>query len=220
VRHVQAPAPRTASDCEIAALALLDGVAPVAWLGAYETWSDFLPGGTQDVFPGDGVQVNVLSRDAVFTAIVRQVEIDVRDLEGEHSNYKIQFADDFAVPLAFSFEAGKVSLPVTLTMMTTAQVGALYLPDLTAAEITAVSSTSVTVDTGVSPAVGGGFEVRWSNTGWGQGNDRNLVGRFNTQTFTLPRVGKVQNYYLRQYDASSPPRYSRYTVALHLDYPS
>ncbi len=220
VRHVQAPAPRTASDCEIAALALLDGVAPVSWLGAYETWSDFLPGGAQDIFPGDGVQVNVLSRDAVFTAIVRQVEIDVRDLEGEHSNYKIQFADDFAVPLAFSFEAGQVSLPVTLTMMTTAQVGALYLPDLTAAEITAVSSTSVTVDTGVSPPVGGGFEVRWSNTGWSQGNDRNLIGRFNTQTFTLPRVGKVQNYYLRQYDASSPPRYSRYTVALHLDYPS
>jgi len=64
------------------------------------------------------------------------------------------------------------------------------------------------------------LEVRWSDTGWGQGNDRNLVGRFNTQAFTLPRVlGKIQNYYVRQYDASSPPRYSRYTVALHLDYP-
>ncbi len=144
----------------------------------------------------------------------------MRDLEGEHGNYKIQFADDLAVPLAFGFEAARVSLPVTFTVLTAAQVGAFYLPDLTAAEITATSSTSVTVDTGVAAPTGGGFEVRWSDTGWGQGNDRNLVGRFNTQTITLPRVlGKIQNYYLRQYDASSPPRYSRYTVALHLDYP-
>lgn len=62
-------------------------------------------------------------------------------------------------------------------------------------------------------------EVRWSDTGWGQGNNRNLVGRFNTQTFSLPRLARVLNYYLRQYDASSPPKYSRYTAALHLDYP-
>ena len=220
VRHVQAPAPRTSADCENAALALLDDATSLAWSGAYEIWSDFLPGGAQDIFPGDGIQVSVPSRQATFAATVRQVEIDVRDLDGEHSNYKIQFADDSAVPLAFSFDAAKVPLPVTLTTMTTAQVGTLYLPDLTAAEITATSSTSVTVDTGVAPLTGGGFEVRWSDTGWGQGNDRNLVGRFNTQTFTLPRVlGKIQNYYVRQYDASSPPRYSRYTVALHLDYP-
>lgn len=63
------------------------------------------------------------------------------------------------------------------------------------------------------------IEVRWSDTGWGPGNDRNLVGRFNTQNLTLPRVARVQNYYLRQYDASSPPKYSRYTTALHIDSP-
>lgn len=219
VRHVRAPAPRTAADCENAALALLDGATALAWSGAYDTWSDFLPAGAQDMFPGDAVQVNVPSREATFTATVRQVEIEVRDLDGEHSNYKIEFADDFAAPLAFSFGAAEVLLPVTLTTMTTSQVEALFLPSLTLAEITEVSSTSVTVDAGVAPPTGGGIEVRWSNTGWGQGNDRNLGGRFNTQTFALPRLGKVQTYYLRQYDASSPPRYSRYTAALHLDYP-
>jgi hypothetical protein len=54
---------------------------------------------------------------------------------------------------------------------------------------------------------------------WGPYNDQNLAGRFTTQTFTLPRLGKVENYFLRQYDASSPPRYSRFTAALHVDYP-
>ncbi len=66
---------------------------------------------------------------------------------------------------------------------------------------------------------GGGFEVRWSDAGWGQYNEKNLAGRFTTQTFTLPRLAKVQNYFLRQFDASTPPKYSRFSAALHIDYP-
>lgn len=62
-------------------------------------------------------------------------------------------------------------------------------------------------------------EVRWSDAGWGQFNDENLAGRFTTQAFTLPRLSKVQDYFLRQFDASVPPRYSRHSAALHIDYP-
>lgn len=62
-------------------------------------------------------------------------------------------------------------------------------------------------------------EVRWSDSGWGQGSDRNLVGRFSSRAFTVPRLARVQNCYLRQYDASNPPKYSRYTTALHVDFP-
>ena len=62
-------------------------------------------------------------------------------------------------------------------------------------------------------------EVRAHDYGWGAANDRNLLGRFGSRTFTLPRLGRTQNYFLRLYDNSSPPRYSRYTAALHVDYP-
>lgn len=62
-------------------------------------------------------------------------------------------------------------------------------------------------------------EVRAHDYGGGAANDRNLPGRFGTQAFTLPGFVRTQNYFLRFYDASSPPRYSRYTAALHLDYP-
>jgi len=62
-------------------------------------------------------------------------------------------------------------------------------------------------------------EVRWSDAGWGPANDRNLVGRFGTQGFTLPRLSRVQSCFLRQYDASVPRKYSRYSTALHVDYP-
>ncbi len=62
-------------------------------------------------------------------------------------------------------------------------------------------------------------EVRAHDYGWGSANDRNLLGRFNSQTFILPRLARTQNYFLRLYDNSSPPRYSRYAAALHVDYP-
>lgn len=62
-------------------------------------------------------------------------------------------------------------------------------------------------------------EVRWSDASWGQASDRNLAGRFTTRMFTLPRLGRVEDYYVRQYDGSSPAKYSRYSAALHLDYP-
>ncbi|MGA7909441.1 MAG: hypothetical protein WCA16_18685 [Candidatus Sulfotelmatobacter sp.] len=62
-------------------------------------------------------------------------------------------------------------------------------------------------------------EVRVHDFGWGTANDRNLLGRFNSQTFTLPRLARTQDYFLRLYDNSSPPRYSRYSAALHVDYP-
>ena len=63
------------------------------------------------------------------------------------------------------------------------------------------------------------MEVRWSDFGWGPYNDQNLAGRFTTQTFTLPRLSKVQDYFLRQFDGSTPPKYSRFSAALHIDYP-
>lgn len=63
------------------------------------------------------------------------------------------------------------------------------------------------------------MEVRWSDGGWGPYNDENLAGRFTSQIFTLPRLSKVQNYFLRQFDGSVPPKYSRQSAALHIDYP-
>jgi hypothetical protein len=69
------------------------------------------------------------------------------------------------------------------------------------------------------PALTSVIEVRANDYGWGQANDRNLLGRFSTQTFNLPRLARTQNYFLRLYDSSSPPKYSRYSAALHVDYP-
>jgi hypothetical protein len=219
VRHVKAPPARTTADCENAALALLSDSTGPAWMGEYETWSDFLPGGAADIFPGDGISVSCASRGAIFPATVHEVGLSVKDMDGEHSVYVIRFANDPASPLSFEFEAAHVAIPVDVAQLSDTQVGATVLANLTAAVLTQVTSTTLSVDAGTVPPSGGGIEVRWSDFGWGPDNDRNLVGRFTTQTFTVPRLSKVQTCYLRQYDASVPPKYSRYTTALHVDYP-
>src|SRR5580692_5653903 len=219
VRHLKEPPARTAADCENAALTLLDDTTGPAWTGEYDVWSDFLPGSADDVFPGDALNIAVPTRGATFSAIVNEVEITLNNPEGEHFGYKIKFANDAAKALAFEFEAAKGTTSLFVNQYTNAQVGGTYVADLTAAQITQVTSTTISVDAGLAPVSGGGIEVRWSDAGWGPGNDRNLVGRFTTQTFTIPRLSRVQDCYLQQYDGSVPPKYSRYTAALHVDYP-
>jgi len=221
VRVAKTPGARTDVDCENAALAILDDATGTAWSGTYETWSDFLPGAAADIFPGDAIAVNIPSRGASFTAIVREIEIQIADPADDRGFYTIGFANDLAAPLAIEYTASSttIALQDMPPLLETSQVGEYYQVDLTEAQITGDTSTTVQVDAGMSPPSGYGIEVRQNDYGWGQANDRNLLGRFNTQTFSLPRLATTQDYFLRLYDNSSPPKYSRYSAALHIDYP-
>jgi hypothetical protein len=221
VRVAKTPAARTDVDCENGALAILDDATGTALSGTYETWSDFLPGSAADFFPGDAIVLNIPSRGAAFTAIVREIEIQIADPANDRGFYTIGFANDLAAPLGFEYGASAITIPVEdlPPLLETTQVGSYYQADLTEAQITAVTSTTVQVDAGMAPPSGCGIEVRGNDYGFGQANDRNLLGRFSTQTFSLPRLARTQNYFLRLYDGSSPPKYSRYSAALHVDYP-
>jgi hypothetical protein len=218
VRRVATPSPRTTADCENAALALLSDSTQAAWMGEYVCWSDALLAAGGDVFPGDAIAVSVPSRGANFSAIVREVQIALAASLGERERYLIQFSNEAAAPLAFAFEAAHLREPLDLTA-TTSTAGTEFIADLPNAEVTSITSTTVDIDAGAAPPSGGGIEVRRSDFGWGQENDRNLVGRFTTQTFTVARLSRIADFCLRQYDASSPPKYSRYSTALHVDYP-
>ena len=221
VRTMKIPSARTQADCENAALAVLDDAGELAWTGTYQTWSDFLPGGAADIFPGDAVTVNVPSQNAAFTAIVRNVSIDLVDPADDRGMYAIEFANDLATPLGLQDESSATTIPLQdmPVRLSTTQVGTYYLADLTNAQITQVTSTTAQVDAGIAPGSGYGIEVRAHDYGWGVANDRNLLGRFNTETFSLARLARAQTYFMRLYDNSSPPRYSRYATALHVDSP-
>lgn len=221
VRTMKTPSARTQADCENVAMAILDDAGGLAWTGTYQTWSDFLPGAAADIFPGDGVEVNVPSRNGVFSAIVRAVSIEMVDPADDRGMYIIEFANDLAVSLALQDQSGATTIPLQdiPAQLATTQVGSYYLANLTDAQITSVTSTTVEVDAGIAPGSGFGIEVRLHDFGWGAANDRNLLGRFTSETFSLPRLARTQNYFLRLYDSSSPPKYSRYAAALHVDYP-
>ena len=218
VREIGLPVPRTSADCEIAALALLDD-AGQGWSGEYQAWSQLLPGGAADIFPGDGLAVNVPSRMAVFTAIVREVDVEIADIAGENSRYTLRFVDAGDPSLDFAFVAALMKQTQVLTPIDVTEVGSYYLADLTDAEVTNVGSTTVTIDAGWTPPAGGGIEVRYTDEGWGEGYSGNLIGRFTSSTFTLSRYARAQDYFLRSYDDSTPPKYSRYSAAMHVDYP-
>ena len=217
VRRLKLPPAPTSVDCENAALAVLDDAVLPAWAGEYRVPSDFLPAG--DVVPGDAVEVEAGSRGAAFRAIVREVELHVLAVAGDHAEYAVRFANDAAAPLAFAFESMTLPEPLAQVSTTTTQSSQMYLPALSAAQVTGVIATWITVDAGTAPPPGGGIEVRRSDGGWGAGASGNLAGRFTTQTFQLPRLSRVQSYYLRQFDASTPAKYSRWSALLRVDYP-
>jgi hypothetical protein len=219
VREIGLPVPRTAADCETAALALLDD-AGQGWSGEYQAWSQFLPGGAVDIFPGDGLAVSVPSRMASFTAIVREVDVEIADIAGENSRYTLRFVDAGDPSLDFAFVTALMKQTQVLTPIDVTEVGNYYLADLADAEVTNVTSTTVTIDTGFTPPAGSGIEVRYSDEGWGVGYNGNLVARFTNGSFTLTRYARAQTYFLRSYDNSTPPKYSRYSTALHVDYPT
>jgi hypothetical protein len=175
-------------------------------MGEYAGWSDFVP----EVWPGDVLHVEARSRGCVADAVIREVGIEAVDPANERSWMTMKFANEAADPVAIVTTAASEKLTVR-----DAQIFALA--GLAQAQVTDITSTSVTMDMGCDPLEGSGFEIRRSDSGWDARIDRNLVGRFNTRVITVPRLSRVVSYWVRQYDAAG--RYSQVATLLHVDYP-
>ena len=133
--------------------------AGTAWAGSYETWSDFLPGAAEDVFPGDAIAVNVPSRGASFTAIVREIEIQIADPADDRGFYTIGFANDLAAPLAIEYTASSTTISLQeMPPLPGNESGGRVLPSESdrSADHGEIHLTTVQVDAGISPANGEG----------------------------------------------------------------
>jgi hypothetical protein len=51
------------------------------------------------------------------------------------------------------------------------------------------------------------------------GNDPALVARATTSTITFSRITANDRFYIRMYDASTPPNYSEFSTALFINFP-
>ena len=77
----------------------------------------------------------------------------------------------------------------------------------------------MTINTGVTPPTGGGFEIRLRDFDFMPGEDPNLVMRSTLPTMTFSRISADDRFYIRMYDGSTPPNYSEFSTALFINLP-
>ena len=211
VMKLKLPPARSSDECRSAATTLLEDTTATAWSGQYRCWNDSLP---QDVWPGDALQIALPRESLQVTATVREVKIELVSVGEEWSEYSIGFANDAAEQLSFSVGAAADKTAVSYS----SEIVNTTVPCLPDAAVTAVQNGSIAINAGMVPLAGGGFEVRLKDEGWGANVDRNLLGRFTTENFTVPQLATSQDCFVRMFDGATPPNYSRFATLLHVDY--
>jgi hypothetical protein len=208
---VSSPAARSSADCEQAALAVLSfsSSRAAALAGSYVAVNP------TDVWPGDVLAIS--SNGTAMNVVVRGVEIVDGCAWPEALTYRIAFANDWAEGLGLKLSetvAADALLPETA-----AAAASNVLANLQQLQLVSATGTALEVDAGTAPPAGGGFEVRRSDGNFGPGVDQDLVLRSPVRNFSLVREAQVERYYVRMYDDSTPPVYSRFSSAVFTDVP-
>ena len=211
------PVARSSADCESAAEAVLafatSRAAAVA--GSY-VWVN----PETDVWPGDVLAVT--SGGVTTSVLVRSVVVTDGAAVPEVLRYKIEFANDWATEWADGLGL-KLSeaIAADATLPATASDGApTVLANLQQLSVTSLTTSAIGIDAGIAPPTGGGFEVRRRDDAFGVGVDgADLVLRSPVRAFSIPRAAQVERYYVRMYDASAPPVYSRWSSAVFVNAP-
>jgi hypothetical protein len=213
---VGSPKARTTADCENAAQAVL-GFATARSAAASGLFAMVNP--TDDIAPGDVLAIG--SGTDTLKAIVRTVTIEDGHARPEVAAYRVGFANEWSEALGLSLSDGVANdalLPQTATA-----VPAAMLANLPALAVVSATGSALQVDAGVNPPAGGGFEVRRRDWAFGPGADADLVLRSPVRSFSIPREGQVERYFVRMYDAAGagfgPPVYSRFSSAVFTDLP-
>jgi hypothetical protein len=133
-------------------------------------------------------------------------------------NYVVDFANDWAETIAMKLSSA-ISPDVYLPQEpeTTA---ANYMSNLNALQVSSISTTSIVVDAGISAPAGGGFEVRSQDYTFGPTGGEGLVLRSPVPNFTITRSADEEQFFIRMYDGSTPPLYSRVSSAIFTNVPT
>jgi hypothetical protein len=206
------PLARCGADCESAAQAVLSFASSraAAIAGSYEAINP-----TADVWPGDVLSITANSQ--TLNVVVRQVTIANGNAVPELLTYRIAFANDWAEGLGMTLS--EVIAPDSYLPPTALSAPGAVLADLQQLAVVTASGTALQLDAGTDPPTSGGFEVRLRDWDFGPGVDQNLVLRSPVRSFSIPRSAQVERYYVRMYDASTPPLYSRLSSAVFTDLP-
>lgn len=211
---VTSPVPRSSMDCENAASAMLALATSraAAWSGQYTAW---ILEQQSDVWPGDVLAIASASAGVTANLVVRTVEIDLTTTAPGLAKYTIAFANDWADELSIRATA---AVPAD-AWLPQQPATATPLQNLNTLAVTSVSGSAIQVAAGVTPPAGGGFEVRRRDWAFTPGPGPDLVLRTSVPNFTIPRQAVTERYYIRMYDGSTPPNYSRFSTAVFVNLP-
>lgn len=212
---VTSPAARSSADCENAAFALLAVATSraAAWSGTYTA---FNLQSLQDIWPGDVLAVDAISTGVIANLVVRAVTIQAGSLSPDLTKYTITFANDWAEDLSLKLSS---TIPKDAWLPQQPATAVSVLPNLSTLTISSVTGSVIQIAAGVLPPPGGGFEVRRRDWYFAPGTDSDLVLRSPVSNFSIPREAAMEQYYIRQYDASTPPNYSRFSTAVFINVP-
>jgi hypothetical protein len=211
------PAARSSADLESAAQAVLASATSrdAALTGAYVAINP-----AEDIWPGD---VLAITSEGVTTyLLVRKVTAKDGGSVPEVLTYEISFANDWAAEWADGIGLRlSEAIATDIEPPQTAEVSPGHvLANLQQLAVTSLNTTTLSIDTGQVPPAGGGFEVRRSDGPFGVGADGvDLVLRSPVRAFSIPRAAQIEQYFVRMYDASTPPLYSRFSSAVFVNAP-
>jgi hypothetical protein len=213
IGSVTNPPTRSSADCRNAALVMEQAAAGVSalWSGTYKgTRFSF----ASDVWPGDALLLNAPSTSLNAQVVVRTITVSYRASYPDLVEYAIAFANDWADDLAI-----KSSVTVPVDAWLPATIAPTVLANLTGLTVTTLNGTTVTINAGVTPPTGGGFEVRTRDFAFMPGQDPALVMRSTQPTMTFSRISANDRFFIRMYDGSTPPNYSEFSTALFINLP-
>jgi hypothetical protein len=206
------PPARSTIDCENAALAVLNFA---AGRGATVSGSYATVNPAADIWPGDVLAIT--SGSDTLKAIVRTVTIEDGHARPEVATYRIGFANDWAAGLGLRLSDTVAKDAVV--PQTASATPANMLANLPALATVSVTGTALQIDAGTAPPAGGGFEVRRRDWAFGPCTNADLVLRSPVRSFSIPREGQVERYFVRMYNGSNPPVYSRFSSAVFTNLP-
>jgi hypothetical protein len=213
IGSVTNPPARSSQDCRNAALAIEQAAAGVSalWCGAYRGSKMSF---AADVWPGDALLLSAPSTSLDAQVVVRTVTVSYRASYPDLVEYAITFANDWAGDLAI-----KTSATVPVDAWLPAPIAPTVLANLNTLTVTALNGTTVTISAGVTPPVGGGFEIRLRDFAFMAGEDPALAMRATQPNMTFSRITANDRFYIRMYDGSTPPNYSEFSTALFINLP-
>jgi hypothetical protein len=209
------PKPRTSEECELAAAALITDGGYQQYEGTYLQYANY--GVTGEPVSGTILKFRNLpsGMPTVPAEEIHEVVTTMtcgNPLERFEHNITFGKPDRIRQLLAKFARQTDVFAPqdtaeipnfVELSALGTTSVG-----DITAPTLDSWTSSNLNFNTNQAAPSGGGFEVRYTDDGWGADDGRNLVLRTSSPTFAVPRTARGRICFVRAYDGRNKVLYS------------